>query len=69
MGYKTTKEIMREYMAWTKALATYVTDVQLSLHVSHPTSGVGAVPKAVACLWNPLLNWVALSGLSGRGCA
>jgi hypothetical protein len=33
--------------------ATYLADVQLGLHVGPPTTGTGAVPKAVACLWNP----------------
>lgn len=33
--------------------STYVANVQLSLHVSPPTTGAGAVPKVVACLWNP----------------
>ena len=30
MGYKTAKEIMRAYMAWIEALATYVTDIAQS---------------------------------------
>jgi hypothetical protein len=31
---------------------TYVTNIQLDLHVGNPTTGVGAIPKAVACLWD-----------------
>ena len=44
---------------------TYVTDMQLCLHGSPPSTGVGAVPKAVTSLWNPF----PLSGLSVRGCS
>lgn len=29
---------------------------QFSLHMGYPITGVGAVPKAVASLWNPFLN-------------
>ena len=32
--------------------------MQLSLHVGPPTTGVRPVPKAVACLCNPFLNWM-----------
>jgi len=34
-------------------LFTFVADVQLSLHVGPQPMGAVAVPKAVACLWNP----------------
>jgi hypothetical protein len=54
----------RAHTGWT-----YVADVQLSLHVGHPTTGAGVVPKAAACLWNLFPSWAALSGLSERGCA
>lgn len=30
---------------------TYVADVQLSLSAGPPTTGVGADPEPVACLW------------------
>jgi hypothetical protein len=35
-----------------EALVAYVADVQLSLHVGPSETEVGAVPNAVACLWN-----------------
>ena len=35
------------HTGWNKALGTYVTDVQLSLHVSPPTTGTEALPKTV----------------------
>ena len=35
----------------------------------HPTTGAGAIPIAVAYLWNMFLTRTVLSGLSGRGCA
>ena len=44
---------------------TYVADVQLGLRVGPKQLERGAIPKAVACLWNLLCDSV-LSGLSGR---
>jgi hypothetical protein len=41
-------------MGWAYAPWTYVADVQLILHAGPPTTGVSAVPKTVACLWNLL---------------
>lgn len=40
--------------------ATYVADVQLGLHSGPPTTGAGAGPDSVACLWNlfPWLGWL-----------
>ena len=30
---------------------TYAADIQLGLHAGPPTTGAGAVPDSVACLW------------------
>jgi hypothetical protein len=30
---------------------TYVADIHPSLHMGPPTTGEGAIPKALACLW------------------
>ena len=46
----------------------YVADEQLGLHEGPLTTGVGAVPVSVACLWVLVSNWAASSGLSGTGC-
>ena len=35
-------------MYYTYVLCTYVTDVQLSLHAGHLTTGVGVYPHSVA---------------------
>jgi hypothetical protein len=35
-------------MGWNEAPDTYAADVQLSLHVGPPSTGVEALPKAVA---------------------
>lgn len=35
-----------------KAPSTYVADMQVNLRVDPQTKGEGAVPKAIACLWN-----------------
>ena len=43
----------RARMGWTQAPYTYVTDVQLGLHVGPLTAGTGAVSDSVACLWIP----------------
>jgi hypothetical protein len=58
----------KEHPQMAETFITYVADVQLSLHVCPPTTGVRAVPKAAACLWYPFPNRAALSGLSERGC-
>ena len=39
-------------MGWTKALHTYVADMQVSLHASLQTTGLRILPEATACLWN-----------------
>ena len=33
----------------------------------HVPNWKGAIPKAVACMWDKLSGWIALSGLSGKG--
>lgn len=38
-------------MAWVQAICTYVTVVQLGLHVGPLVAGTVAVSASVACLW------------------
>lgn len=46
----------RTHMGWNEARGIYVDDVQLSLNMSPPTTGVETnLPKAVAWLW-PFIN-------------
>jgi hypothetical protein len=40
-------------LLWTKTLWTYVTVLQLDLHMGSPTVGSGAVYDAVAYIWIP----------------
>jgi hypothetical protein len=40
--------------------------MQLNLPIVPLTTGIGDVPKAVPCLWNPFPNRAALSGVSGQ---
>ena len=55
----------RMHTGWNKALGTYVGDVQLSLHVSPPTTGTEALPKTVPdCGMLP--HRTAFSGLRGE---
>ena len=35
------------YLGWNEICGIYVADVQLSLHVGPPTTGVGSLPNAV----------------------
>ena len=43
-----TEPSTRAHMGWTKPPDTYVEDMQLSLLVGPPTTGVEVLPKAVA---------------------
>lgn len=52
--------------ACMKMWVEYLAHVQLSLHVGPPTTGEGAIPKAVAYLLNLFPKWVALSGPVGE---
>ena len=49
-------------------MCTYVTIVQLDLHVGLLTVGAGVVSDSVACLWILSHNWPALSNHAERGC-
>jgi hypothetical protein len=44
----------KTHMGLNEVPDLYVSDVQLSLHVGPPTTGVGAVPKAVIWLGYPV---------------
>jgi hypothetical protein len=55
----TPQEDQQRQLIWT-----HVADVQLGLLAGTQTTGVGADPESVACLW----ILFPLSGRSGRGC-
>ena len=63
-----TKLPTKENAGWVLALYIFIADVQFGLLVGPLTIGPGAVSASVVCLWIPCSSWVALSGLSGRGC-
>ena len=43
----------KETIGWTQAPSAYLAEVQLGFHTSPPTTGAGADPESVICLWIP----------------
>lgn len=62
------KEHQKKKYYYAPRSPSHVADVQLDPHVGSPTTGAGAVPKAIACLWDTFPNQAALSGLEERTC-